>query len=200
MCVLSCSVLSVSLWPIVLQPTRLLCPWDFSDKNTGVGCHFLLQGIFPTSDWTSSPVSPALQAYSLPLNHQRSPKYTDGGGGGWTWGLVHAKHAIYHWATPPATFYWPPFNWKIKLKMKVSGYVGLWKCYIIYLLSLKKLFLLLKKLFKSFRLLCKLLLWLYLCPIRSQLLNRYFYLGFIFLFLFSAFCFLLVDSQLTMSW
>ena len=26
----------------------LLCPWDFSAKSTGVGCHFLLQGIFPT--------------------------------------------------------------------------------------------------------------------------------------------------------
>ena len=24
----------------------LLCPWDCSGKNTGVGCHFLLQGIF----------------------------------------------------------------------------------------------------------------------------------------------------------
>ena len=31
-----------------LYPTRLLCPWDFPGKNTGVGCHFLLQGIFPT--------------------------------------------------------------------------------------------------------------------------------------------------------
>ena len=29
-----------------LQPTRLLCPWDFPGKNTGVGCCFLLQGIF----------------------------------------------------------------------------------------------------------------------------------------------------------
>ena len=28
-----------------LQPTRLLCPRDFPGKNTGVGCHFLLQGI-----------------------------------------------------------------------------------------------------------------------------------------------------------
>ena len=28
--------------------TRLLCPWDFPGKSTGVGCHFLLQGIFPT--------------------------------------------------------------------------------------------------------------------------------------------------------
>ena len=26
-----------------IQPARLLCPWDFPEKNTGVGCHFLLQ-------------------------------------------------------------------------------------------------------------------------------------------------------------
>ena len=32
--------------PHGLQPTRLLSPWDFSGKNTEVGCHFLLQGIF----------------------------------------------------------------------------------------------------------------------------------------------------------
>ena len=31
------------LWPHELQPTRLLCPWDFLGKNTGVGCRFLLQ-------------------------------------------------------------------------------------------------------------------------------------------------------------
>ena len=30
-----------------LQPARLLCPWDFPGKDTGVGCHFLLHGIFP---------------------------------------------------------------------------------------------------------------------------------------------------------
>jgi len=24
------------------QPARLLCPWDFPGKNTGVDCHFLL--------------------------------------------------------------------------------------------------------------------------------------------------------------
>jgi len=29
-----------------LQHARLLCPWGFPGKNTGVGCHFLLQGIF----------------------------------------------------------------------------------------------------------------------------------------------------------
>ena len=47
-CVCACSVLSDSLWPHELQPPRLLCPWDFQGKITGVGCHFPLQGIFPT--------------------------------------------------------------------------------------------------------------------------------------------------------
>ena len=42
------SVMSDSLQPHGLWPTRLLCPWDFPVKNTGVSCHFLLQGIFPT--------------------------------------------------------------------------------------------------------------------------------------------------------
>ena len=27
------------------------CPWDYPGTNTGVGCHFLLQGIFPTQGW-----------------------------------------------------------------------------------------------------------------------------------------------------
>ena len=45
---LACSVISSSLLPHGLQPTRLLCPWDSPSKNTGVGCHFLLQGIFLT--------------------------------------------------------------------------------------------------------------------------------------------------------
>ena len=40
-------VVSDSLRPQGLQPARLLCPWDSPDKNTGVCCHFLLQGIFP---------------------------------------------------------------------------------------------------------------------------------------------------------
>ena len=43
----SCSVGSNSLQPHGLQPTRLLCSWDFPDKNTRVSCHALLQGIFP---------------------------------------------------------------------------------------------------------------------------------------------------------
>ena len=37
------SVVSDSLRPNGLQPTRLLCPCDFPGKSTGVGCHCLLQ-------------------------------------------------------------------------------------------------------------------------------------------------------------
>ena len=42
------SVMSSSLGPHGLWPTRLLCPWNSLGKNTGVGCYSLLQGIFPT--------------------------------------------------------------------------------------------------------------------------------------------------------
>ena len=35
------------LQPYGLRPTRLLCPWDSPGKNTGVGCHALLQGDLP---------------------------------------------------------------------------------------------------------------------------------------------------------
>ena len=34
--------------PMGCSPPRLLCPWDSPGQNTGVGCHLLLQGIFPT--------------------------------------------------------------------------------------------------------------------------------------------------------
>ena len=63
----SCLVVSNSLQPHGLSPTRLLCPWDFSGKNTGMDCHFLPQGIFPTQG--SNPHLPQWQADSLPLSH-----------------------------------------------------------------------------------------------------------------------------------
>ena len=44
-CCCCCYVASVSnsVWPHSWQPTRLPCPWDSPSKNTGMGCHFLLQ-------------------------------------------------------------------------------------------------------------------------------------------------------------
>ena len=49
-----------SLWTHGRLPTRLLCPWDFPGKNTGRGCHFLLQGIFLSQRLNLSPAPPAL--------------------------------------------------------------------------------------------------------------------------------------------
>ena len=41
------SVISDSLQPYGLYLARQLCPWSSPGKNIGLGCHFLLQGIFP---------------------------------------------------------------------------------------------------------------------------------------------------------
>ena len=56
-------------WTLACQAP---CPWDFPGKNTGVGGHFLSQGIFPTQ-------GPNLyllhgQADSLLLNYHENPK------------------------------------------------------------------------------------------------------------------------------
>ena len=70
--VASRSVISDSLQPCGLQPTRLLCPWDSPGKNTGVGCHALLQGIFPTQG--SNPGLPYCRRVLYQLSHQGSPR------------------------------------------------------------------------------------------------------------------------------
>ena len=59
------SITSDSLWPQGLWPTRFLCPCNFPTKNTGVGCNFLLQGIFPTQG--ANPSLLHWQTDSLPL-------------------------------------------------------------------------------------------------------------------------------------
>ena len=56
--------------PHGLQAARLLCPWHFPGKNTGVGCYFLLQGIFPVQG--SNLCLLHWQVDSLPLSHQGS--------------------------------------------------------------------------------------------------------------------------------
>ena len=57
--------------------TRLLCPWDLLGKNTRVGYHFPLQGIFQTQRWNPGPLrwrpSPSLQADSLPIDSSGKP-------------------------------------------------------------------------------------------------------------------------------
>ena len=71
---LSCVQLFVTPWTAV-QPSRLLCPWSFPGKNTGVAYHFLLLGIFLT------------QGSNLHLPS-----------------LLHYRWILYHWATWEAPF------------------------------------------------------------------------------------------------
>ena len=61
-----------SLWPHGLYPARLLCPWNSPGKNTRVGCHFLLQGIFPTQ--RSNPGFLHCRQILCHLNHQGTEK------------------------------------------------------------------------------------------------------------------------------
>ena len=75
---LSSSVVSNSLPPHGLQSARLLSPCGSPGKNTGVGYHFLFQGIFLTQG--SNPCLLHLlhwQADSLPLFHLENPCHSD---------------------------------------------------------------------------------------------------------------------------
>ena len=66
------AVMSDSLRPHGLSPTRLLCPWNSPGKKTGVGTHSFLQGIFLTQ--ASNLGSPTLQADSLPTEPPGKPE------------------------------------------------------------------------------------------------------------------------------
>ena len=72
--VLSCVWLFATLWTVA---TRLFCPWNFLGKNSGLGCHFLLQGLFPTQrsnlhllHWQmdSFPLAPPADTEDMGLN------------------------------------------------------------------------------------------------------------------------------------
>ena len=80
------SVVSDSFWPHGLQPTRLFCPWDFPGKDTGVGCHFLLQGIFPTQELNPG----LLHCRQIPyqLSYKGSPKNAQ------TTTQLHSSHML----------------------------------------------------------------------------------------------------------
>ena len=84
---ISCSVTSNSMRPHGLQPTRILCAWDFQCKNTRVGCHSLLQGIFQAKilEWVAIPFS---RGSSWP--------------GDWTWVFCIAGRFFTIWATREA--------------------------------------------------------------------------------------------------
>ena len=65
-----------------LQPHGLLPPWDSPGKSTGVGCHFLLQGIFPTQGLNSGLPHFRQVLYQLSINRKYSQKLREAGWAG----------------------------------------------------------------------------------------------------------------------
>ena len=57
--------------PVYCRPLGSFCPWNFPSKNTGLGYHFLLQGIFLTQGLNSCLLH--WQVDSLPLCHLGNP-------------------------------------------------------------------------------------------------------------------------------
>ena len=74
------SVVSDSVRPHRQQPTRLPRPWDSPGKNTGVGCHFLLQCMKVKSEsevvetsWTAAYQAPPAMGFSRQEYWSRVP-------------------------------------------------------------------------------------------------------------------------------
>ena len=70
--VLSHSVVPNSLQPHGLEPIRFLCPWDSPGQDAGVGCHALLQRIFPSQGL--NPGLPHCRWILYQLSHKGSPR------------------------------------------------------------------------------------------------------------------------------
>ena len=64
--------MSDSQWPQGLQPTWLLCPWDFPGQSTGVGCHCFL----PVTALSSTKWSKLALSFSLSLSHTHTHTHT----------------------------------------------------------------------------------------------------------------------------
>ena len=87
------------LWLHGLHPVRLLCPWDFPGKNTGVSCHFLLQGNLP--DPGIKPVSPALTSGFFTSVPPGKPKVH------WLFNCLYILKATLHLQSLQSTGYIP---------------------------------------------------------------------------------------------
>ena len=73
LCLVAQSCPTQSCDPMDCSPPGSSVPGDFPGKNTGVGCHALLQGIFPTQG--SNPGLLHCRGILYQLSYQRSPCY-----------------------------------------------------------------------------------------------------------------------------
>ena len=122
--VLSHPVVSNSLWPVDCSPPGSSCLWNFPGKNTGVGCHFLLQGIFPPRNQT--PVSgtgrrlfTTVPPGKPPLNHKEwNPAICNDTDGPWGHYANWNKSDVEKQALHVVTYMW---NLKNKAKWRPSS-------------------------------------------------------------------------------
>ena len=124
--------MSDSLRPHGLYPTRLLCPWDSPGKNTGVGCHSLLQGTLPDPGIKRG--SPALQVVSLlsePPGKVQTPCCHTRWFMMWSCWLLQPDIMSFPSSTPPfhhvqvLTASCPYISWSISLV--VSSFLSSWQ-------------------------------------------------------------------------
>ena len=94
--------MSDSVWPHRWQPTRLPCPWDSPGKNSGVGCHFLLQCMKVKSD---SEVTQSCRTPSDPMDCSLP--------GSSIHAIVQAR--VLEWGAIAFSNAW---KWKVKVKVK----------------------------------------------------------------------------------
>ena len=92
--------MSDSVRPHRRQPTRLPCPWDSPGRNTGVGCHFLLQCMKVK---TESGVAQSCQTLRDPMDCSLP--------GSSTHGIFQAR--VLEWV---AIFFSNAWKWKVKVK------------------------------------------------------------------------------------
>ena len=78
LCAFSCLVVSDFFKPVDYSPPGSSCPWNCSGKNIRVGCHFLLQGVFPAQESNMHLLCLLhWQVGSSPLSHRGYSSFTN---------------------------------------------------------------------------------------------------------------------------
>ena len=116
--------MSDSVRPHRQQPIRLPCPWDFPGKNTGVGCHFLLQWMTVKNESEVAQLCPTL---SDPMDC--SPPGSSARGifqervlewGAIAFSITRSKHLLISWLQSPTAVILEPKKIKSLTVFSVS--------------------------------------------------------------------------------
>ena len=100
-------------------PTRLPHPWDSPGKNTGVGCHFLLQCLKVKSE---SEVTQLCLTLSNPMDCSLPGSSVRGvlQARALEWGAIAFSAQLWHLESKPSSFLCPPLT-QSRLKVSIAG-------------------------------------------------------------------------------